>query len=96
MHSSSGHRSVNNNNNIETNNVRRNHIMRSTTRAIALTVTLAIATSTTPAFASAEGRGPRLRDRDTIVRVIKRAIKRAFGISTTETPTIPIPAPTQP
>jgi hypothetical protein len=59
--------------------------MRSITRALVVVLTVSILATTVPADAAERARGSRLRDRETgVVVVIKRIMKRFFGVGTDE------------
>ena len=65
--------------------------MRSFTRVLALAITLTTLSSSLPAFAASSG-ATQLRDRDgSIVVIVRRAIKRFFGITNDDGITIPKP-----
>jgi len=75
-----------------TNNVRRNYTMRSIIRTLSVAATITILSSTLPAAAAARTQEPRLGDRDaSVVIVIKRIVKRFFGIASNDQLTVPTP-----
>ncbi|HKR66774.1 MAG TPA: hypothetical protein VJZ00_23815 [Thermoanaerobaculia bacterium] len=65
--------------------------MRSITRSFALALSLVILSSSLPVFAAE----PRVKDRSgehpSIVVVVKRLVKRLFGITTNDDMTVPKP-----
>jgi hypothetical protein len=76
------------------NNIRRNLTMR-TVRTLALILSIVVLTSSLPAFGAdrAQDRDTRVRDRSSITVIVKRIVKRLFGIATDDGISVPKPDP---
>ncbi len=69
--------------------------MRHTVRAFVFVLSVVVLSSSLPAAAAEQVRDRGMRERETpIVVVVKRLIKRFFGITSNEEMTPPHPAPT--
>jgi hypothetical protein len=75
------------------NNIRRNLVMRQTVRALAFTLSVVILSSSLPALGAEPLRDRSTRERSTPTLVIKKIMKRFFGITSNEELTPPHPAP---
>ena len=60
-------------------------------RTLAFALAVVVLSSSLPALALEPQQEPRLRDRPSPIVIIKRIVKRLFGISTNEDVTIPKP-----
>lgn len=70
--------------------------MTSHIRRFAAAASLALVLSATPVIAAPSRDGDAGRDRNAIVRVVKQILRRFVGITPTDLPVGPIPAPGTP